>query len=113
MEPADQAHEMPSELTPLIPCFVTNVIGHPIKFLRGTIWRSPAMPPRPLSGAAGIRAFPGRVFAEVVRLEVDLLQAVAGPVLAEVQPLEIGLLRIIPNNPESSKLPRSLENGRS
>ena len=112
LEHADQGHEVSSDITPLIPCFFADVIGHPIQLLRGAVWWCPAVPPRPLSSTAGVRAFSRRIFAEVMRLKVDLLQAVPRPILAEVHPREVGILSVIIDDPKASKLPRSVKNGR-
>ena len=112
LEHADQSHEMPSDITPLIPCFFADVIGHPIQLLRGAVWWRTAVPPCPLSGTAGIRALSRRVFAEMVCLKVDLLQAVPGPILTEVHPRKVGVLSVIINDPKSSEFPRPLEDGR-
>ena len=112
LEHADQSDEMPANVTPLIPCLFADVIGHPIQLFRGAEgWRT-TMPPCPLGRIARVRAFSWGILAEVVRLEVDLLQAVSGPVLTEVHPREVSLLSIVVNNPESSELPRPIENGR-
>ena len=112
LEHADQSHKVPADVTPLIPCFFANVIGHPVQLLRGAVWWRATMPPRPLCSTAGVRALPWGILAEVVRLKVDLLQAVPGPILTEVHPREVGILSIVVDNPESSKFARPLENGR-
>ena len=112
LEHADQSDEMPANIAPLIPCLFADVIGHPIQLFRGAEgWRT-TMPPCPLGRTAGVRALPWGILAEMVRLKVDLLQAVPGPILTEVHPRKVGILSIIVNNPESSKFPRPIENGR-
>ena len=112
LEHSDQGYEMSSYIAPLIPCFFTDVVGHPIQLIRGAIRRCPAVLPRPLSSAAGVRSLSRRLFLKVARLEVDLLQAVPRPILAEVHPRKIGILPVVVDDPQASKFTRSLENGR-
>ena len=112
LEHSDQGHKMSSNITPLIPCLFADVVGHPVQLIRGAVRRCPAVLPRPLSSAAGVRALSRRLFLKVVRFKIDLLQAVPRPVLAEVHPREIGILSVIIDDPKASKLPRSVKNGR-
>ena len=112
LEHPDQGYEMSSYITPMIPCLFTDVIGHSIQLARGAIRRCPAMLPRPLSSAAGVCSLSRRLFLKVVRLEVDLLQAVPRPILAEVHPRKIGILPVVVDDPQASKFTRSLKNMR-
>ena len=105
LEHSDQGHEMSSDIAPLIPCFFADVVGHPIQLIRGAVRRCPAVLPRPLSSAAGVRALSRRILVEVMRLKIDLFQAVPRPVLAEVHPRKIGVLPVVLNNPESREFP--------
>ena len=106
LERPDQGHEMPADVSPLVPRLLADVIGHPIQLVRGAIRRrSHAVLPCPLSSAAGIRALSGGLHLVVVSLEIRLLQAMPRPVLAEVHPRKIGILPVVLDDPESREFP--------